>query len=163
MFFSTQFQNIPDPNFLNFYLNIPQAWNMSSSSTPQTGSGYASPILVTGTPPPPKPVPPKAKPTNVFSNDGSFLERFQRTKKEEDEKRKEQEALEKKRNFDNRFKNRGKRPLPDNTHDSKPAPDDLPAKKIKPDGTPTDYRRELKTVDGRSLKDSGTGVRSPVK
>jgi hypothetical protein len=81
MFFSTQFQNIPDPNFLNFYLNIPQAWNMSSSSTPQTGSGYASPILVTGTPPPPKPVPPKAKPTNVFSNDGSFLERFQRTKK----------------------------------------------------------------------------------
>jgi hypothetical protein len=52
---------------------------MSNPLTPQTGSGYASPIL-TGTPPPPKPIPSKAKPTNVFSNDGSFLERFQRTK-----------------------------------------------------------------------------------
>jgi len=136
---------------------------MSNSSTPQTGSGYASPIL-TGTPPPAKPIPPKAKPTNVFSNDGSFLERFQRTKTEEGEKRKEQEALEKKRNFDNRFKNRGKRPLPDSTLDSEPAPDDLSAKKIKPDGTPTaEYQRELKTFNGRSLKDSGTGVRPLVK
>ncbi len=56
---------------------------MSTSSTPVPSSGYASPApLLTATPAPPKPNPhPKPKPVNVFSNDGSFLERFQRLKK----------------------------------------------------------------------------------
>lgn len=46
---------------------------------------------------------------NVFSNDGSFLERFQRLKREEDEKKKQQELLERKKQFADRFKHRGKR------------------------------------------------------
>ncbi|KAF8228792.1 hypothetical protein L208DRAFT_1403164 [Tricholoma matsutake] len=129
-------------------------------STPQSASsGYASPIPVLTS----KSIPRKAKPTNVFSNDGSFLERFQRIRKEEEDKKKEQEALDKKRNFDNRFRNRGKRPPPNSTLNSEPALDDLPAKRMKPDGPPTDYQRELKTFDGRSLKSLGTGVRPLVK
>jgi len=66
-------------------------------STPATANG--------GTKPPPKAI-------NVFSNDGSFLDRFYRTRKEEEEKKKQEELLRTKRNFENRFKNRGKRPSP---------------------------------------------------
>jgi hypothetical protein len=54
---------------------------MSSASTPQPSSGYASPAL-TPSSSSSKPNSSKLpKPTNVFTNDGSFLERFQRTKK----------------------------------------------------------------------------------
>jgi hypothetical protein len=79
-------------------------------------------------------------------------------------------------------KNRGKRPLPETTaFNSEPAPDDFPAKKIKSDEPPSafascfrrlwclklffsaNYQRQLKTFDGRSLKDLGTGVRPLVK
>ncbi|CAA7262840.1 unnamed protein product [Cyclocybe aegerita] len=72
---------------------------------------------------PAKPKAPSVKPQNVFSNDGSFLDRIRRSKKvgvltlslpyaEEEDKRKEKEALERKKNFADRFKNRGKRPAP---------------------------------------------------
>ena len=56
---------------------------MSSSSTPVPSSGYASPAPLSTAPAPPKPnnAASKPKPVNVFSNDGSFLERFQRLKK----------------------------------------------------------------------------------
>ncbi|KAI1785522.1 hypothetical protein LXA43DRAFT_976145 [Ganoderma leucocontextum] len=139
---------------------------MSSSSTPVPSSGYASPAPLSTTPAPPKPnnAAPKPKPVNVFSNDGSFLERFQRLKKEEDEKKKTEDTIAKyvpfpippppspssthiltspssahiltsysflcrKREFDNRFKKRGKRPSPDSSS-STPATEN-PAKKAK--------------------------------
>ena len=60
---------------------------MSAVSTPVPSSGYASPspAPLTAAPAAPKPNShhphPKPKPLNVFSNDGSFLERFQRLKK----------------------------------------------------------------------------------
>lgn len=139
-----------------------------TTPTPQHGSGYASPTAHshTSTPGPSssassKP-PPKPKPTNVFSNDGSFLERFQRIQKDEEEKKKQEEILARKRTFDSRFKQRGKRPSPDSS-DSKSTTIDSPAKKIKTDAPMSQYEREVKSYAGRSLKDDGIGVRPLVK
>ncbi|KAI0314154.1 hypothetical protein OF83DRAFT_1138087 [Amylostereum chailletii] len=102
---------------------------------------------------------------NVFSNDGSFLEKFQRLQKDDDGKKK-REALARKRTLDNRFKSRGKRPSPnesDSTHS--PAVDSArpPIKKPKKDHTMTDYQKQVKAFAGRSLKDDGMGVRPLVK
>ncbi|KAG2146830.1 hypothetical protein DEU56DRAFT_753694 [Suillus clintonianus] len=69
----------------------------SMTGTPQPYSGYASPItatsFLTSLPGPTSKVSPKQKPVNVFSDDGSFLERFQRSKKEGEDKRRAEEAL----------------------------------------------------------------------
>ncbi|KAG8897270.1 hypothetical protein FRB99_008272 [Tulasnella sp. 403] len=101
----------------------------------------------------------KPKPVNVFSNDGSFLERFQRTKKAKEERRRQEELLAKKRAFDERFKTRGKRKTDDapetDTADAVP-----PAKKPK---ELTQYEKEVKSYEGRSLKDNGIGIRPLVK
>ncbi|KAK0487821.1 hypothetical protein IW261DRAFT_1450160 [Armillaria novae-zelandiae] len=112
-------------------------------------AGYANPI-----PPPPKPKP-AVKPVNVFSNDGSFLDRIQRSMKESDENRKREEELQRKRNFDNRFRNRGKRPLP--AADSTPA--DPPTKKQKSDSSSvkTEYQKLVENYPGRNLKGDGAG------
>ncbi|KAK0187689.1 hypothetical protein F5146DRAFT_1226089 [Armillaria mellea] len=112
--------------------------------------GYAYPI-----PPPPKPKP-GLKPVNVFSNDGSFLDRIQRSMKEVDEKRKREEELERKRNFDNRFRNRGKR-SPPATADSTLA--DPPTKKQKSDNTSvkTEYQKLVENHSGRNIKGNGAG------
>ncbi|PIL22721.1 hypothetical protein GSI_15414 [Ganoderma sinense ZZ0214-1] len=136
---------------------------MSSSSTPVPSSGYASPAPLSTTPAPPKPnnAAPKPKPVNVFSNDGSFLERFQRLKKEEDEKKKTEETIVKKREFDNRFKNRGKRRSPDDSS-STPAAEN-PTKKAKTEEPLNQYQKEVQNYADRSLKDSGIGVRPLVK
>ncbi|KAF8802574.1 hypothetical protein BYT27DRAFT_7196499, partial [Phlegmacium glaucopus] len=82
---------------------------------------------------------PSTKALNVFSDDGSFLNRIKRNtinQKGEEDKKKEQEALERKKAFDSRFKNRGKRPLPTSsnpTHTSDVTPDneEPPSKKVK--------------------------------
>ncbi|KAG2337050.1 hypothetical protein BDR05DRAFT_805332 [Suillus weaverae] len=67
------------------------------TASPQPYSGYTFPITTisssTSLPGTSSKVPPKPKPVNVFSNDGSFLERFQRSKKEKEDKRKAEEAL----------------------------------------------------------------------
>jgi len=78
----------------------PATLSVSEVSAPSTGTGGSRLV-------------PKA--INVFTNDGSFLDRFYRTKREEEEKRKQEEILNTKRNFENRFKNRGKRPSPSQT------------------------------------------------
>ncbi|KAG2125301.1 hypothetical protein BD769DRAFT_1466032, partial [Suillus cothurnatus] len=117
--------------------------------------GYAFPITASSSSVPPgtsSKVPPKPKPVNVFSNDGSFLERFQRSKKEEEDKRKAEEALARKRQFDDRFvsitsaisfyisltrtlgnfqRKRGKRPQPDS---SSTVTQGKPTKKVKVNG-----------------------------
>ncbi|RPD62597.1 hypothetical protein L226DRAFT_532412 [Lentinus tigrinus ALCF2SS1-7] len=141
---------------------------MSAVSTPVPSSGYASPspAPLSATPAAPKPNSHhphhhKPKPVNVFSNDGSFLERFQRLKKEEDEKKKQEEIITKKREFDSRFKNRGKRRSPD-TSSSTPATEN-PAKKLKTDEPLNQYQKELQQYADKSLKDSGIGVRPLVK
>ncbi|KAI0916963.1 hypothetical protein AcW1_007719 [Taiwanofungus camphoratus] len=135
---------------------------MSSVSPPQVASGYASPAPLSTIPSVPKPnAPPKFKPTNVFSNDGSFLERFQRIKKDEEEKKKQEEILAKKRTFDERFKNRGKRPLPDAANSESAT--EPSSKKTKIEKPMTQYEKEVKSYAGRSLKDDGIGVRPLVK
>ncbi|KAI8978708.1 hypothetical protein BD414DRAFT_494160, partial [Trametes punicea] len=134
---------------------------MSVVSSPLPSSGYASSTRLSTSPPPPKPnTHPKPKPVNIFSNDGSFLERFQRIKQEEDEKKKQEEILRKKREFDNRFKTRGKRRSPD-----APSSNDTtenPAKKPRVDEPLTQYQKEVQNYADKSLKDSGTGVRPLV-
>ncbi|KAF9222966.1 hypothetical protein BS17DRAFT_782885 [Gyrodon lividus] len=110
-------------------------------------------------------VSPKPKPVNVFSNDGSFLERFQRTKKEEEDKRNAEEALARKKQFADRFKSRGKRP----PLESSPATtstdfQESPAKKVKVDDPSlTNYQKVVRDYAGHNLKDAGTGVRPLVK
>lgn len=97
----------------------------------------------------------------MFSNDGSFLEQFQRSKQIETEKKQNEEALNKKREFADRFKNRRKRPLP--TEDIKSeGPNN--SKKVKADKEISQYEREVKQYKGNgNLKDDGMGVRPLVK
>ncbi|KIM54191.1 hypothetical protein SCLCIDRAFT_31303 [Scleroderma citrinum Foug A] len=143
------------------------------SVTPSASSRYASPApptpsttTATATP---KPVLSKQKAVNVFSNDGSFLERFQRPKKEDEEKRKAEEALTRKRQFADRFKTRGKRHLP--PPDTSPAvttidAEEGPAKKPKLDEAPPpliNYQKEVRNQQGWILKDTGTGFRPLAK
>ncbi|KAG2038172.1 hypothetical protein BDR03DRAFT_862403, partial [Suillus americanus] len=109
---------------------------ISMTASPHPYPGYAVPITPTSssTFPPgtsSSKIPPRPKPVNVFSNDGSFLERFQRSKKEQEDKRKAEEALARKRQFDNRFRKRGKRPQPDS---SSTVTQGKPTKKVKVDG-----------------------------
>lgn len=74
-----------------------------------------------------------------------------------------------KRTFDERFKNRGKRPAPETSASS--TADDPPSKRVKGDKDRdkdkdqplTQYEREVKSYAGRSLKDDGIGVRPLVK
>ncbi|KAH9841706.1 uncharacterized protein C8Q71DRAFT_738355 [Rhodofomes roseus] len=137
---------------------------MSTISPPPIANGYASPApYVAAVSPPPAPKPtahPKPKAVNVFSNDGSFLERFQRIKKDEEEQKQQEEILAKKRNFDERFKRRGKRPSPDATN-SEPATEPA-AKKPKVDEPRNQYEKEVKSY-AASLKDNGAGIRPLVK
>jgi len=105
----------------------------------------------------------KAKPVNVFSNDGSFLERFQRGKQEEDDRRKAEDALAKKRQFADRFKNRGKRPSPPDSSPAVTNTDDVdpnPAKKPKLEDATSNskYRHEVRDQTSRILKNTGTGT-----
>ncbi|KAL0961466.1 hypothetical protein HGRIS_006410 [Hohenbuehelia grisea] len=143
---------------------------MNPASAASSSSSHASSSPATATSRPT--VKPAQKPVNVFSNDGSFLERFQRTKKEEEEKRKQEDVVAQKRNFDSRFKNRGKRPLPTDSADnefssSSTRVDEVsPNKKLKADTESkplSEYEKQLKSYSGHIIKDSGMGVRPLVK
>ncbi|PPQ70455.1 hypothetical protein CVT25_005351 [Psilocybe cyanescens] len=120
------------------------------------------------------------KPPNVFSNDGSFLDRIRRSIKEEEDKKKEKDALERKKQFADRFKTRGKRPAPSvsppSTSDvTTPESDESPRKKLKveennkDDGSAqcsshhlAEYHKAMESYPG-SLKDGGNGVRPLIK
>ncbi|KAG8972635.1 hypothetical protein FRC05_009745 [Tulasnella sp. 425] len=131
----------------------------SSAALPGSPAPASTPGAVTPKTSSTSTAPAKPKPVNVFSNDGSFLERMQRSKKAEDEKKKQDEVLARKRAFDDRFKSRGKRKTTSETNDSaeSAAP---PAKKAK---ELTQYEKEVKAYEGRSLKDQGIGIRPLVK
>lgn len=100
-------------------------------------------------------------------NKSALLTKTQPTQ-EEEEKRKAELALARKKEFAHRFKNRGKRhsPSPD-TSDAVTTTDEQenPAKKPKRGSTPplTNYQKEVHSLDSRILKDTGTGVRPFVK
>ncbi|KAF9783311.1 hypothetical protein BJ322DRAFT_1070125 [Thelephora terrestris] len=86
----------------------------SAHSTGYTTSGYP-PTTVSSSSLPMSTPKPKTPKVNVFSNDGSFLGRFHKLKRDELEKEKQAEVLQLKRDFANRFRNRGKRPHPADT------------------------------------------------
>ncbi|KAK2463371.1 hypothetical protein APHAL10511_004597 [Amanita phalloides] len=98
------------------------AISASRFSSPGLSTTSASPApYLTGTPSPVTngtSAKAKAKAVNVFTNDGSFLQRFQRSKKEEEDKDKQDEIMNRKKNFENRFKNRGKRSRADATDET---------------------------------------------
>ncbi|KLO08537.1 hypothetical protein SCHPADRAFT_1000850 [Schizopora paradoxa] len=118
----------------------------------------------------------KAKKQNVFSDDGGFLDRIKRSKMEEAKKDKDSDKVAARREFENRFKNRRKRPIESTTDDT-----ELPAKKTKAETEDKDGERKkadngdstsskvsyTNEVQGYSNKgnpkDSGAGVRSLVK
>ncbi|KAL1705229.1 hypothetical protein EV121DRAFT_290657 [Schizophyllum commune] len=108
----------------------PAPTSQSTSPVPYPTYTYPYPIGVPVAPM--KPATKKPKPVNVFSNDGSFLERIQRSRREEEEKRKAQEAFQAKIHFEDRFKRRGKRPAPDCTCTQSST--DRPAKKLRAEG-----------------------------
>ncbi|KAG6898400.1 hypothetical protein C0992_004111 [Termitomyces sp. T32_za158] len=114
-------------------------------------SGSASPVSARPTPPPgSKPGSSRntPKPVNVFTNDGSFLERIQRSKRR------------------NRGKRRHPEPAMGNEDVSKPDLEGHPAKKAKSedDITEADYGKQLRTFGNREgMKDTGTGVRPLVR
>ncbi|KZT02954.1 uncharacterized protein LAESUDRAFT_729694 [Laetiporus sulphureus 93-53] len=121
-------------------------------------SGYASAAPLSMTPPVPKAHTHcrKPKPTKIFSSDGSFLERFQRLKKDEKEMKEQRDIVARKRTFDERFKKGDQRPPPDAQNST--AATEPPVKKSQMDTPTTQYQKEVKSHAGRSLKDDSIGV-----
>ncbi|KIJ57126.1 hypothetical protein M422DRAFT_40646 [Sphaerobolus stellatus SS14] len=121
----------------------------NSSSTSLSSHGSKSPEY-------------RRRPVNVFSNDGSFLQRFQRIKKEEEDKKKAEDAANRKRHFEDRFRKRGKRPASE--ADVTEGSETVPPKKVKANeqSSMSQYQKELKSYNS-SLKDNGNGVRPLVK
>ncbi|KAK4701047.1 hypothetical protein P7C70_g5188, partial [Phenoliferia sp. Uapishka_3] len=105
----------------------------------------------------PRTVLPPPKPVNVFSNDGSFLERFKKTSVEEQLKKSQDEALARKKALDDRIKNRGKRPAP-STADGEAA-----KKKVATETVDSAYKRQVEKLSGHNLKDEGVGIRPTLK
>ncbi|KDE02440.1 hypothetical protein MVLG_07008 [Microbotryum lychnidis-dioicae p1A1 Lamole] len=118
------------------------------------------------------------KPNNVFSNDGSFLTRFKKVDPIQgatEEKKRVQQQLLRKKAADERFKNRGKRPLITPTSattnsTTDPATHDTSStKKAKTSSNPdeqdrSEYQKEvdrLKRAGG--LRDEGYAVRPVLK
>ncbi|KAI8456238.1 hypothetical protein BY996DRAFT_6430843 [Phakopsora pachyrhizi] len=102
----------------------------------------------------------KAKAMNT--NDGSFLERFKKMKEEEVEKKKQREALARKQAFEQRIKNRGKRSV-EKTEVESSSSASQPNKKSKTEDEENAYLREVRKLQGHSLRDEGAGVRALVK
>ncbi|MBW0533835.1 hypothetical protein O181_073550 [Austropuccinia psidii MF-1] len=98
----------------------------------------------------------KAKAMNVFTSDGSFLERFKKMKEEEVEKKKQADALARKQAFEQRIKNRGKRTADTNNSGQT-------NKKSKTEEEENAYLKEVRKLQGHSLRDEGAGVRALVK
>ncbi|KAJ3341506.1 hypothetical protein HDU93_004665 [Gonapodya sp. JEL0774] len=94
-------------------------------------------------------------PQQVFSNDGSFLERFKLLKGIEDEKKKAQESLKRRRDWEDSLKRRGKRKKAQVGEDGEKAGDEA-------DAAASAYLKEMKQYTSRLLKDD-TGPRPLVK
>ncbi|GAA5929105.1 uncharacterized protein JCM15063_004052 [Sporobolomyces koalae] len=126
---------------------------MSASPTPEASTPIASKPKGPATAP--------AKPANVFSNDGSFLERFKKsaTTPVDQEKEEREKALARKKAMEDRFKRRGKRP---STADVD-AESNKKSKAAEDDSTLTAYQKEVKRLASRSLKDEGYEMRPMLK
>ncbi|KAF0392008.1 hypothetical protein F8M41_010669 [Gigaspora margarita] len=112
-----------------------------------------------------KNVPSSTPAINIFSNDGSFLDRFKKMKAEEDEKKKQLGALERKKAFEDRIKNRGKRK--NQPTDEEPDPkrvtleDNERSETLDPKANA--YLKEMQKYSERLCKDDSGHVRPLVK
>ncbi|POW15798.1 hypothetical protein PSHT_07019 [Puccinia striiformis] len=79
-------------------------------------------------------------------------------KEEEVEKKKQEDALIRKQAFEQRIKNRGKR-----TADPSDTTTSTATKKTKTEEEDNAYLREVRKLQGHSLRDEGAGVRALVK
>ncbi|GBC42393.1 hypothetical protein RIR_jg9963.t1 [Rhizophagus irregularis DAOM 181602=DAOM 197198] len=142
----------------------PTPSNSSSTSTTkkEKDSGSSNSSVVGGKSA--KNVPSSTPAINIFSNDGSFLDRFKKMKAEEDEKKKQLEALERKKAFEDRIKNRGKRK-------SQPTDEEPDAKRVileddereeALDPKANAYLKEMQKYNERLCKDDAGHVR-PLK
>ncbi|GEM07826.1 hypothetical protein Rt10032_c04g1843 [Rhodotorula toruloides] len=115
--------------------------------SPSPASSASTPVV-----PAKKPAEPPAKPRNLFSNDGSFLERFKKnTVPTADQEKKEREEILAR-------KKRGKRHA-DSTAN---APAGKKKKKDDEEGL-TEYQKEVRRLEARTLKDEGYGARALLK
>ncbi|KAH0826162.1 hypothetical protein J3R83DRAFT_5582, partial [Lanmaoa asiatica] len=136
-------------------------------------SGYATPHSTTSStslPSATSKAPSKSKPINVFSNDGSFLERFQRSKQKQFADRFVRRLVQSPSisisHSSHTQKTRGKHPPPPDSSSAVTSTDldPNPAKKPKLDDPPqSKYQQKLRDHAGHILKDTGTGVRPLVK
>ncbi|GBB87918.1 hypothetical protein RclHR1_01440033, partial [Rhizophagus clarus] len=112
-----------------------------------------------------KNVPSSTPAINIFSNDGSFLDRFKKMKAEEDEKKKQLEALERKKAFEDRIKNRGKRKIQptDEEPDAKRVILDDDEREEALDPKANAYLKEMQKYNERLCKDDAGHVRPLVK
>ncbi|POY71908.1 hypothetical protein BMF94_5065 [Rhodotorula taiwanensis] len=157
--------------------NSPQPAPVASTSTAARATQSPQPQskLIA----PPKRIEPSAataaKPKNLFSNDGSFLERFKKAAvPTPDQERKErEEALARKKALEDRFKNRGKRPAAGTASGSKSTSPGVeesdPSKRRRTTGNGdadrplTEYEKEVRKLEARHLKDEGSSLRSLMK
>lgn len=153
---------------------------MSASPAPEAKA--------TTTPIAPKPKGPSiaapVKPANVFSNDGSFLERFKKSSAPpvDSDKQEREKALARKKAMEDRFKNRGKRTATPTSNDDNLSPESKKFKKTTTTGGSkgsddpnrpqqnddsssqlTAYQREVQKLNARSLKDEGYEMRPLLK
>lgn len=118
-----------------------------------------------------------AKKINTFSNDGSFLARFQQLKADDKGSPSAESAVERKKIMEDRFRNRGKKrssggsaephqASPEARSSSAVQEEDPTSTKRQRDTKPnedSEYLREVRNLEKSSLKDSGAGVRALVK
>ncbi|GAA5925983.1 hypothetical protein JCM10213_007338 [Rhodosporidiobolus nylandii] len=127
---------------------------MSASPAPQSETSSGAPVVAAS-----KKAPPPPKPVNVFTNDGSFLERMKANKNipnADKEKEEREKALARKKAMEDRFKKRGKR--------TAEADEGAAAKRKKDeDAGLTEYEKEVKRLESRTLKDSGYDMRPMLK
>ncbi|RHZ68251.1 hypothetical protein Glove_296g52 [Diversispora epigaea] len=112
-----------------------------------------------------KNVPSSTPAINIFSNDGNFLDRFKKMKAEEDEKKKQLDALERKKAFEDRIKNRGKRRShpTDEEPDAKRATSEVVERGEVLDPKANAYLKEMQKYNERLCKDDSGHVRPLVK
>ncbi|GAA6003070.1 hypothetical protein JCM10207_001971 [Rhodosporidiobolus poonsookiae] len=125
----------------------------SASASPAPEASTSAPVAAAA-----KKAPPAPKPVNVFTNDGSFLERMKANKTidtPDSEKEQREKALARKKAMDDRFKKRGKR--------AAESDEGAAAKKKKDETDLTEYEKEVKRLEARTLKDEGYGTRAMLK
>ncbi|KAF5317681.1 hypothetical protein D9619_012684 [Psilocybe cf. subviscida] len=132
--------------------------SITQTSTPASSSISPTSSSAAATPPPTK-LRPKAKAPNVFTNDGSFLDRIRRSRKVKkkiaERNRKYEQGWYIKLQFADRFKARGKRHMSPKA--SKPGGHSTSDVTPESEGDPSPKRRRLSTSDRSQSSGNSSG------